>query len=288
MDRQIQPNSTERGEYGLRSDEEWERLKHGMKRLLYDIISPITGATFTKLSQFVPKGHFEGDYDLVLPEHNIILWRGISYLAGEALIELNVEGSIGVEPCSAMVYQLDEKWNDVMRFDRARGWGLQAQLSWLPLSFWTPEMHKARAGGGMSNKNKHKLIKKYEDEGRERWKGIKLLEEAKLLKMAELRVREQTLFGSMSEEETKALLEPDSNSKESTSKAANLQPISSMSSENPPSDVFSHFQEESNPASTAKELNGPNVPPQAEAPPTTKSLSVVELRERMRRAEKGE
>lgn len=192
--RKVEPNSTLRGEHGLRSDTEWQRMIAAMKRIQYSIIAPITGATFTKLQKFTPSTEhvsFEGDYDLMLPDVNIILWRGISYLAGEALIELNVEGSIIVEPCARMLYNFDELHNGAMDYPPAKIIikGQQPQLSWMPLAFWTPEMHRAMATGeGRSNKRgaREALIHKYEDEGREIWRGVKMLEGAQLVRTPEV------------------------------------------------------------------------------------------------------
>jgi len=74
-----------------------EALKDKMKQKIYSE----GNVAFSELTDLEGT---EGEYDFILQDYNLILWRGLSHACIQALSELLNERSIHFEPCEHMVY----------------------------------------------------------------------------------------------------------------------------------------------------------------------------------------
>jgi hypothetical protein len=99
------------------------------------------GVTFVELLRFVP--YLQGDLQLFQDDNpTIVLWEGVSQECIDALVELQADDLVELEPVNPLVYVLD---SFLPRRDIATAQRRYKDLRWRPVTFVLTDKGYARA-----------------------------------------------------------------------------------------------------------------------------------------------
>ncbi len=110
-----------------------------IKDEIYKYISTSGYVSFADLARRI--SGFNGDYEMALRD-DLLLWSNMSEEATNALIELQKENKIEMEPCSAFIYLVDGMSLRLPVATSHRPKKGYKKRHWLPVTFSTPELLK--------------------------------------------------------------------------------------------------------------------------------------------------
>lgn len=106
-----------------------------MKDQIIEVVRNLNGSvSFVELSNQVEG--FKGDYEMRLPEHNVVLWSGMSEAAIQAISELRRTNRLIAVPASWLTYAVDGM---MLKYPIAKSKRKYKTPRWVPMAFSLPE-----------------------------------------------------------------------------------------------------------------------------------------------------